>query len=55
MNKNSLNINKKSKNNLIINVKSKNNNNSLINRTNQDKVSKIIKPLKVDIVYEDDD
>ena len=33
----------------------KNNNNSLINRTNKDKVSKIIKPLKEEIVYEDAD
>jgi len=31
----------------------KNNNNSLINRTNKDKVNKIIKPLKEDIGYED--
>ena len=55
MNKNSLNINKKSENNLIKNIKSKNNNNSLIYRTYQGKVSKIIKSLKEDIVYEDDD
>ena len=55
LNKNSLNINKKSENNLIKNIKSKNNNNSLIYRTSQGKVSKIIKSLKEDIVYEDDD